>query len=216
MTRYDRPTQVLAACLCALAGYIDAIGFIHLGGFFVAFMSGNSTRLAVGVARQAPSPLVAAGLIGGFLAGVVAGSITGRLAKHQRRAGVLAFVTVSLSLAAALGLIHKPLCAIGLMTLAMGAENTVFEEDGEVRIGLTYMTGTLVKVGQRMATALTGGDRFAWVPYVLLWASLVIGAIAGAQAYSRFGLGAVWFGAAATTVLMISSIQRPQLPQRPV
>ncbi|MFZ1966902.1 MAG: DUF1275 family protein, partial [Bradyrhizobium sp.] len=37
----------LACTLSALAGYVDGIGFIHLGGLFVSFMSGNSTRLGV-------------------------------------------------------------------------------------------------------------------------------------------------------------------------
>ena len=32
MTRYDRPVWVLAAGLFALAGYVDARGFITMGG----------------------------------------------------------------------------------------------------------------------------------------------------------------------------------------
>ena len=51
MTRYDSRRWFLAACLAALAGYVDAIGFLKLGGLFVSFMSGNSTRLAVGLAE---------------------------------------------------------------------------------------------------------------------------------------------------------------------
>ena len=40
---------MLAATLSALAGYVDAVGFMTLGGFFVSFMSGNTTRLAVAI-----------------------------------------------------------------------------------------------------------------------------------------------------------------------
>ena len=54
MTRYDSRRWFLAACLAALAGYVDAIGFLKLGGLFVSFMSGNSTRLAVGLAVEHP------------------------------------------------------------------------------------------------------------------------------------------------------------------
>ncbi len=50
MIHYDRRRQSLAAALAALAGYVDAIGFVKLGGLFVSFMSGNTTRMAVGLA----------------------------------------------------------------------------------------------------------------------------------------------------------------------
>ncbi|MEP7350780.1 MAG: hypothetical protein ABI668_12645 [Sphingorhabdus sp.] len=46
----------------------------------------------------------------------------------------------------------------------MGAENAVFEHDGEMHIGLTYMTGTLVKFGQRAAAAFMGGPDLRGVP----------------------------------------------------
>ncbi len=57
------------------------------------------------------------------------------------------------------------------MAMAMGAENIVFERNGEVSIGVTYMTGSLVKLGQRMVVALLGTDRLGWVPYLYLWLS---------------------------------------------
>ena len=46
----QRRNLALACALSALAGYVDGIGFLHLGGLFVSFMSGNSTRLGVNLA----------------------------------------------------------------------------------------------------------------------------------------------------------------------
>src|SRR5690242_10174008 len=49
-------------------------------------------------------------------------------------------------------------------------------------LGLTYVTGGLVKVGQLIAAALTGGARFGWLPNLLSWAALVAGGVLGALA----------------------------------
>ena len=81
------------------------------------------------------------------------------------------------------------------MVLAMGLENSVFQVEGGAGLGLTYMTGALVKVGQLAAAALTGGARWAWLPNLLLWAALVLGAICGALAYRWINLAAIWFAA---------------------
>ena len=43
----SRRNVALACALSALAGYVDGIGYLHLGGLFVSFMSGNSTRMGV-------------------------------------------------------------------------------------------------------------------------------------------------------------------------
>jgi uncharacterized membrane protein YoaK (UPF0700 family) len=205
MTRYDRRSRILAACLSALAGYVDAIGFLTLGGFFVSFMSGNTTRLGVGLAQGASNAALDGGLIGLFVLGVVAGSLIGRLAKARRRPALLLFVAALLALAASLrpwGAV--PLPAV-LMAIAMGAENTVFERDGEVSIGVTYMTGTLVKLGQRLTAVLLGGDRLAWAPYLLLWLGLAAGALCGAAVYPVLGLKGLWVAAVAACALAVAA-----------
>lgn len=205
MTRYDRRTRLLAASLSAVAGYVDAIGFVTLGGFFVSFMSGNTTRVAVGLAEGSSAGLIAAGLIGAFVGGVVAGSLLGRRARANRRPAVLIFTAGLLGLASTLGGQGAGFAAMVLVAVAMGAENTVFAEAGEVRIGLTYMTGALVKLGKGIATALTGGDRLAWWPYFLLWFGLLIGASTGALAHDRFGLDALWAAALVMALLAIAA-----------
>jgi uncharacterized membrane protein YoaK (UPF0700 family) len=96
-----------------------------------------------------------------------------------------------------------------LVSFAMGAENMVFQRNGDVAFGLTYMTGTLVRIGQRLADALTGGPRWDWLPWLLLWAGLVTGGVVGALAWLRFSADALWIAAGLAAVLGTASWQRP-------
>ncbi|AOH87277.1 hypothetical protein AWL63_24320 (plasmid) [Sphingomonas panacis] len=206
MTRYDRRVRLLAAGLSAIAGYVDAIGFLSLGGFFVSFMSGNSTRLGVGLANGSVSALIAAALIATFVTGVAIGSIVGRLVRARRRPAVLGLVALLLAIAASLDMASQTRPAIIAMGLAMGAENAVFERDGEIHISLTYMTGTLVKVGQRIASIPFGGGPWAWTPYFLLWLGLVTGAVAGALVYPSLGLAGLWIAAGAAGLFALVAV----------
>lgn len=205
MTRYDRRVRILAACLAAVAGYVDAIGFIELGGFFVSFMSGNSTRLGVGLADIQSHAAIAGGLIAAFVTGVVLGSLVGHFADGRRAPAVLVLVALLLAGAAALGASGLDIAGVGLIALAMGAVNATFTRDGEVSIGVTYMTGTLVKLGQRLTGALLGGDKLAWAPYLLLWIGLAGGAAAGALAWPHVGLSGLWAAAGAVLVLAFAA-----------
>jgi uncharacterized membrane protein YoaK (UPF0700 family) len=207
MTRYDLRLRLLAVALAGLAGFVDAVGFLELGGFFVSFMSGNSTRLAVGVATgSGRTGLIAGGLIAAFLTGVVVGALVGAWAKDARRPLVLALLAGLLTLAAGSAGAAPLWVTAGMVAAAMGAANTVFERDGDVAIGVTYMTGALVKVGHRIAAALRGGDRLGWWPYLQLWLGLVTGGAAGAVAHGRLGLGGLWVAAALAAVCGVAAV----------
>ncbi|WP_207896368.1 MULTISPECIES: YoaK family protein [Brevundimonas] len=202
LTRSDR---WLALMLAALAGYVDSLGFLHLGGVFVSFMSGNSTRLAVSLAE---GRWQAAGAVAGVLALFVLGAMLGALVaggegarSRSRVLAVEAFLLGGAAVAAGAGI--APV-AIGLMVMAMAVENSVFLRDGEVGVSLTYMTGTLVKTGHALAAAVRGGDPWAFRPYMVLWAGLVGGALLGAVVYGRLGLDALWPAAAAAMGLALS------------
>jgi uncharacterized membrane protein YoaK (UPF0700 family) len=192
----------LACALSALAGYVDGIGFLHLGGLFVSFMSGNSTRMGVSLAQgQWLSAAQALGLIALFVTGAAAGSliVLGRGANRQPRLLLAeALLLAAAALCDAFGLSNVAVAAI---VLAMGLENAVFQIDGGAGLGLTYVTGALVKVGQLVAAALTGGARWAWAPNLLLWAAMVAGALCGALAYHWINLAAIWFAAGAALAL---------------
>jgi uncharacterized membrane protein YoaK (UPF0700 family) len=206
MIRHPRSERLFAIGLSGLGGFVDAVGFIALGGFFVSFMSGNSTRLAVGLAGNSESASIAGSLIAAFVGGVVLGSWIGRRAR-RRPTAVLLLVASLLALASLSAMFGARLSALVVAACAMGAENTIFERDGEVSIGVTYMTGTLVKFGQHLATALSGGPRIAWVSYLLLWLGLVFGAVCGALVYPHLGIQALWWAAIAAVCLAFAALR---------
>jgi uncharacterized membrane protein YoaK (UPF0700 family) len=82
--------------------------------------------------------------------------------------------------------------SIFVAAAAMGAENATFAHEGEGPIGLTYMTGTLVKVGQRLVQVLQGKTGTGWFWFLLLWAALVSGGVLGALAYGAAGFRGLW------------------------
>jgi uncharacterized membrane protein YoaK (UPF0700 family) len=201
----SRRDVALACALSALAGYVDGIGYLHLGGLFVSFMSGNSTRLGVSLAHAHwQTAAEALGLIALFVTGAAAGSLIVLGRGAHRQPIVLLAEAVLLVVAALAYSFGLPNLAIGAIVLAMGLENAVFQIDGGAGLGLTYVTGALVKAGQLIAAALTGGARWAWTPNLLLWAALVAGSACGALAYGWANLGAIWLAAA--TALALSGI----------
>ena len=200
MVRLSLKDRAFATSLAAIAGYVDAMGFLKAGGFFVSFMSGNSTRLAVGIATGTPSATIAAGLIACFVLGVMAGTAASGKDGGRPRLVLLA-VAALLAAAAASDALGMSQISIFVAAAAMGAENATFARDGDAQIGLTYMTGTLVKFAQRLTRALQGREQANWLPFLFLWFGLIAGGIAGAFVFSAVGFKGLWLAVAATAVL---------------
>lgn len=198
----------ISASLAFIAGYVDAVGFIETGGLFVSFMSGNSTRLSVGVVDGMwDEAALVGGVIALFVVGVIVGGVVAELTDSDRRTrklAVLRTVTGLLVVAAVAAALEWTPLAVVAMTLAMGAENSVFRRDGETTVALTYMTGALVKIGQRVAAAFFGGPRWSWLPYLGLWGGLMGGAVLGALAHRFLGLHALWIAAGLAAVMTVS------------
>lgn len=195
MTGIDRPRRLLAIGLAALAGYVDAVGFLSADSYFVSFMSGNTTRLGVDLATNLARAVIPAVLILGFVVGVSGGAVLALRAGRWRKPAVVGTVAALLTGAAAMRQLHAVEPALALMVLAMGALNNTFQRQGEVTVGLTYMTGALVKFGQGLGAALCGEGRAGWWGYGLLWLGLALGAIGGAFAFVRLGALALWLAA---------------------
>lgn len=215
MERFATSERLFIAALSCLAGYVDAVGFVESKGFFVSFMSGNSTRLGVGLASASADALAAAGLVVAFILGVALGTLVGRRFGSRRVAAVMAAVAVCLALAAWLGGVRHLLPSLALTALAMGAENATFERDGRVRFGLTYMTGSVVKLGQALADLVSGVRPGDWLASTLLLASFILGAATGAFAAVSVGFAALWIGCAAAAGLAGLARSMPGLAASP-
>ena len=207
MLRLNSRTRRLAASLSALAGYVDAVGYLSLGGFFVSFMSGNSTRLGVAVAEHSADALKACGLIVVFILGVAAGTAVARRSRRPHTL-VIGCVAATIGLATLLSLASYSSPAGFTLAFAMGVENAAFVSDGGLPVGLTYMTGTLVKMGQQIGSIKSRSELWQWRPYAAHWFALLTGALGGSLAFRTLGGAAALVPAAIAAGLLALIAER--------
>lgn len=193
--------------LTALAGFVDAIGFIRLGGLYTSLMSGNTTQLAVAIGHgEGHTALLPLLLILAFLVGSVTGGAIAAMAPERwATPAILAFEAVAVATAFVTARENLQLGTASLfLSLAMGAQNAVLAQVQGFRAGTTFVTGALFAFGQKVALALAGrGPRFGWVGDGLVWLSLLVGAVAGTLAHMRLGIDALAVPAGITGVLAL-------------
>jgi uncharacterized membrane protein YoaK (UPF0700 family) len=121
-----------------------------------------------------------------FVAGVVVASACRRRFWSAHPHGPTVLTTLSLMAATVVDVIDEgweesmlDFAPITLVVFGIGALNTSFVKDGEVSVPLSYVTGTLVKMGQGIERHIAGGKAADWLGYFLLFASFVLGAAVG-------------------------------------
>ena len=198
----------LAVCLAALAGFVDATGFITFDHLFVSFMSGNSTEGAVDVAGGSAHALVVGRAVAVFVGGVTLGELVGAAGGRWGRPLVLLVEVLCLWAAVAVGrggghgAGHDGALA-SLLGLAMGVQNASVHKADGISVALTYVTGTLVHVGRTAAGALRGAQPWGDIlPYAGLWAGLVGGGVLGALVTRHDGGIALLVAAGFASALM--------------
>src|SRR6201996_6268789 len=177
----------LSWVLAALAGVLSATAFTHSEGYFVTFMTGNAQRAVLGYFRGDVRLSVTARLLMlCFVAGVVLASVCRRHFWVAHPHGPTVLTTFSLVAATVMDVVDEgweenllDFAPIMLVVFGVGALNTSFVKDGEVSVPLSYVTGTLVKMGQGIERHIAGGTAAEWLGYFLLFASFVAGAKGG-------------------------------------
>lgn len=181
--------------LTGAAGFIDAVGFIELGGYFVSFMSGNTTQGGTALVEGAlPVFGLTMALVALFFVGSVIGAALAFSSPRWGPAAVSGAVFVGVGLTMALVLAGIPAnMAMLVLAASAGAQNAILPIRGTVRLGATFVTGTLYTAGQELALALQGKvPRWRWLQHLAIWFGLLGGAILGALVYRAIGIHALY------------------------
>lgn len=167
----------IAVLLTAVAGYVDAIGWISLGHVFTAQMSGNFLLLAVHLASgDKPHVVLQSDVILAFFAGlVVSGSIIEIGMRQRARRIFAAALAIELALLAAFTIagslaLHAgqqagdhPDWTIGalaaVVALAMGTQNTSLRMAGVLSQFTTHVTGTLTGFSEEIIVCAFAAAR---------------------------------------------------------
>jgi uncharacterized membrane protein YoaK (UPF0700 family) len=187
-----RQQATLVFALAMIAGYVDGYGLLAFSTF-LSFMSGNTTQTGSNLGRaDLALALPSAVAIGAFLLGIFTGNLRSATPPNTRTHDRLLLTAVGLMLAAACtGLWLRwftQIPSIALIAFAMGIMNTTLSRIGNEPVNLTFVTGTLNKIGTHLAMAAKGepltdaeGTRDTHISRALLltavWASFLIGAI---------------------------------------
>jgi uncharacterized membrane protein YoaK (UPF0700 family) len=196
---------VLSLAVACTAAYVDAAGFSLYSGAYVSFMSGNTTRAGVFLANGVWQPAVLlAGVILAFVFGAAVGAMVTGVFKKRGQALILLAAGIGLGAVAVLGFYWElirlnELPRVSLLSLAalMGMLNSAVRQVDKISVGLTYITGSLTKLGAVIGSKIINrgaGDRIQDETIVVLgsiWLAFAIGAVCGGLAAGHYGLKCV-------------------------
>jgi uncharacterized membrane protein YoaK (UPF0700 family) len=198
-----REQRRLAIGLALIAGYVDAYALIAYG-VYVSFMSGNTTQTGSMIGQGkllAALPSTVAILF--FVVGTFAGTwLTQSRNRNSRQvpfsviAAVLAMIIVGTQFGKLA--LHAEI-VIALLGLAMGLLNSTQSHVGPVPVSLTFVTGTLNKMGSHLAMAVRRAPlpdaQGQWDTHLRraalmasVWAGFLTGAVVSGAASLYFGV----------------------------
>jgi uncharacterized membrane protein YoaK (UPF0700 family) len=211
----------IAAVLAMVAGYVDAYGYLTFNTY-VSFMSGNTTQAGMRAGAgnlTAAVPMLLAIL--SFIVGVAIGTLVAQSRAYQSRRIGLGLVAVLFAFVIAMNGWREVAgeLPIVVLTFAMGILNTVLSHVGAESVSLTFVTGTLGKIGHHLALAYArapltdsqgSGDTHGRRVFLLagLWCAFFSGALLAGAATPRF---TGWTLLLPTVILLTLSASAPAM-----
>ena len=186
----------LAVALALVAGFVDAVCFLHLFGVFPANQSGNAVLLGIGIAGEGSTPVWASATallayVGGVSLAVRRRARGGRLLALEAALLVPVAAVAAAAPHGVAGLGALPRAGLLAVTgVAMGVQTESARRAGGVAVSTTYQTGALTRIAE--AVAGPGGTRWSAAAGVLgaVFGAYVAGAAIGASPLGR-GAGAM-------------------------
>lgn len=205
--------RALPVFLALVAGYLDGYGLRFLGAY-VSFMSGNTTNTGMYSGEKAfHAALPSAVAIASFVTGSIFGTLLVHSRLRQSHRVVFGLIAASLATAAALEQSGRAIAVleIALLSIAMGMMNPAVSRIGPEPISLTFVTGTLNRMGSHLAAALAPqslgstesrrSQLFRAGIDASMWSGFLVGAVLSGLLASNWRTWALWPPCFAITAL---------------
>lgn len=212
--RAERALVLLAAMLAALAGLVDAIGFLAFGQVFLASPDAGTTVLGVTLGGGYTLMLFAGAMVLSFVGGVVLTTLLTFRSRQFRRTLVLALATFTLCAAfAALSQSTAYLPAV-LLAMAIGGAHCTFERDDPALHEALSPSAQLGRFGEALARGRAGSCHQRLGLHASFWLAFLMGGISGAVAWTMLGGNACLLAAVMAAILTIRAwlIERDLIP----
>lgn len=209
-----------AFALAAVTGFVDGLGASYISGVFVSYMSGNTTGAGIALAaldlgelwRILPA-------IGLYVIAVTVGAAV--FLRWPRARPALYLVAIALLvgfLAAALAMPVPPanrgsggeVILLALLVVPMGLLTMTMRRVDGATVGLGYVTGALVSLGERLASLIVTRRSSEWRRVGLfagLWLCFFGGAVAGAAGNTMWGAWSVAVPVGVLAVLLVKDVR---------
>ena len=193
------PARFRSPLLAFVSGFIDAAVFVHMGGLFVAHVTGNFVLIGAtlgGVTLAGHGNSTTLQLISFpvfFLAAYLAARMSRRFEGQSSTRALLRVTAVVLALGSILVLVLPKAAASAAMgfAFAMGVLNVAHRLDSSLGPPFTVMTGNVTAVAVHLAGASPAGSNAAATRMAVLVVAFALGCAAGALADQWLGLGAM-------------------------
>jgi len=205
ITKIERWAWWGGAMLAAVAGAVNAVGFLSFAHQAVTHLTGTATLVSLAVSGQRLEELVY--LCGVILAFIVGAAFSGFLIQHStlklgRRYGAALLVeSVLLACAAALMKSHGPVGGY-FASAACGLQNAMASTYSGALIRTTHLTGMFTDLGAALGH-FARGISVDWLRVRLcmtIIASFTIGGVLGALLFGRMQYNTLYVPAAVTGV----------------